>query len=94
MYIIITSASKGLLTTLPNFLPITSSNPSIKTLLSRLKGNFSSRPLLKDKKLKDEIIKILNERQKYYNRADYVFEVDNLHINEIVEKIINILNLK
>ena len=67
---------------------------SIKTLLSRLKGNFSSRPLLRGKKLKDEIIKILNERQKYYDRADYVFEVDNLHINEIVEKIINILNLK
>ena len=28
------------------------------------------------------------------DRADYVFEVDNIHINEIVEKIINILNLK
>ena len=67
---------------------------SIKTLISRLKSNFSSRPLLRGKKLKDEIIKILNERQKYYDRADYVFEVDNLHINEIVEKIINILNLK
>ena len=67
---------------------------SIKTLISRLKGNFSSRPLLRGKKLKDEIIKILNERQKYYDKADYVFEVDNLHINEIVEKIINILNLK
>ena len=66
---------------------------SIKTLISRLKGNFS-RPLLRGKKLKDEIIKILNERQKYYDKADYVFEVDNIHINEIVEKIINILNLK
>ena len=67
---------------------------SIKTLVSRLKNNLSSRPLLRGKDLKQKITFLTEEREKYYQEADYILEVDNLHINEIVEKIIKSFNIR
>ena len=56
-----------------------------KTILNRIKNN-NKRPLANN--LNDEQIKkLIFERNKFYNKANYKIDCENLYKNEIVEKI-------
>lgn len=58
-----------------------------ETIYDRIK-NETHRPLLRVENPKAEIEKILNERSKYYSKAQVTIETDNKAVYEIVEEII------
>ena len=63
---------------------------SIDTLVSRLKTERASRPMishLKDEEVSDYIRKHLFERNPYYMRAPHIVSIDGLKAEEVVEKI-------
>lgn len=64
-------------------------NASYNTLLKRLNRNIKNRPIFKGHKLKIKLQELIDQRTKYYKLAHYKIDVDNLHIPEIVDNIIN-----
>lgn len=63
---------------------------SIDTLISRVKKEKNTRPLiahLSDEKLKDYINKHLFDRNFYYHQAKHIINTDSKTINEIVNEI-------
>jgi shikimate kinase len=56
----------------------------------RTKGQIH-RPLLNTPNPIDSIKALLDEREKYYNRADYTIETSGLTPDEVAEKIIDII---
>ncbi len=60
---------------------------SVDEIFKRIKNN-STRPLLLVDNPKEEIEKILSQRQKYYKLANYTINTDNKKIDEIVGEII------
>ena len=56
------------------------------TIFKRIKNN-KERPLLLVKNPKEKIAEILNEREKYYNKAHIIIETDNRKIKEIITEI-------
>lgn len=67
-------------------------NTSFDNLCNRLLKNKKSRPLLKNNDWKKQLKKLLVEREANYNRAHLEITVDNMNVNEVVEKIINSIN--
>ena len=51
-----------------------------------------NRPLLQKGDLKQIIKQLLTERQAYYNCADYYLDTSDLDFDEIIEKIVSLIN--
>lgn len=67
---------------------------SVETLVSRLKPDFSKRPLLKNIKevnLEDFVAKHLFERSYFYYQAKHIVSVDQKSVNQIIGEIEKIL---
>ena len=62
---------------------------NLKTLVSRLK-NVQKRPLLSELNLEKTVNKIYLERKKIYSESDFKIKCNDLDINEITKKIINL----
>jgi shikimate kinase len=63
-------------------------------LFNRLSVNCGNRPLIQnmsDYKLKSYIYEKLEEREKYYNMADYIIKTDGLTKKEVLAKIDTLL---
>ncbi len=60
---------------------------SSDTIFERIKNN-SDRPLLLVQNPKDEIEKIIKQREKYYNLANIKIKTDNKSVEEIVSEIL------
>ena len=60
---------------------------SPETIFERIKDD-KTRPLLLVENPKKEIEKILNQREKYYNKANITIETDNKTQEEILDKIL------
>jgi len=63
---------------------------SPETILKRTK-DLKTRPLLNVSDPKKQIEELLKKREPYYNKADYSIETDNLSVNEVVIKIIELI---
>lgn len=61
---------------------------SRKTLVERLKKNFSNRPLLNKGNLRDNIEKLYQKRIKDYMMAKHIILVDDLSVEDVVLNII------
>lgn len=59
-----------------------------RTILSRLEGN-GDRPLLNHPDRLGTIQRLLSERQRYYERADYLLKTDRMSVGKIVHGIEN-----
>ena len=59
---------------------------SPNTLYERVKDD-NNRPLLKCENPKEKLKELLSIREKNYNKADYIIEVDNLTINDVAKNI-------
>lgn len=57
---------------------------SVETIYERIKQD-KSRPLLLVNNPKEEIKKILNKREEYYNLANLIIETDNITKEEVAE---------
>ena len=60
----------------------------VAALVNRLANNKIARPLIKQKsksELKNYISKTLNEREKYYLKAHFVIDADNLKVDDLVK---------
>ena len=60
----------------------------IDILFGRLKDSKKERPLiakLTDDELRDFIIRTVAEREYYYRKSDFTFQLDNLKLNEVAE---------
>ena len=68
---------------------IVSLKASPDVILKRVKG-LSTRPLLNVPDPKKKIEELLAKREQYYNKADFSVDTDNLSVEEVVEKIIEI----
>ena len=67
---------------------------SPQVLFQRLEhGGNKTRPLIKDVFSLEKIFKILNEREMFYQRAQFAVETDGLNPEETVEKIMRLLPL-
>jgi shikimate kinase len=67
---------------------------SVNTVFDRVVNQRSNRPLLKnlsEEELKEYIAKHVFERSFYYNQCQYIVEVDNKSVAEIVSEIEKIL---
>lgn len=64
---------------------------SVNTLIKRLDGD-TTRPLLKTDDLKKKLEKMLNDREKFYEKADVTVETDNLSPIETANEILRIYN--
>ena len=62
---------------------------NLKTLVSRLK-NVQKRPLLSELNLEKTVNKIYLERKKIYSESDFKIKCNDLDIDEITKKIINL----
>jgi shikimate kinase len=62
-----------------------------EVIYERTKG-LLHRPLLNTPDPVESIKALLDEREQYYNRADYTIDTSELTPDEVVEKIIDILN--
>lgn len=60
------------------------------TILKRTNAN-KDRPLLNVDSPKEQINNLLVKREKYYRQADYSIDTTNLTINQVVDKIISII---
>ncbi len=63
---------------------------NLNTLFERLRKEKANRPLISDlnnEKLKEFIAKHLFERSPFYDQAAHIVSIDNLSIEEITEKI-------
>ncbi len=59
-------------------------------LVNRLANNKVARPLIKQKslsELKNYISKTLKKREKYYQKAHFVIDADNLKVDDLVEMV-------
>ena len=63
-------------------------NANYETIHSRLKNTKNLRPIFKNKDFNKELKELLNYRKPFYNLSDIKVDVNNLSINEIVDKII------
>jgi len=61
-----------------------------EVILERTK-HVSHRPLLNVPNPKEKIQELLNKREPYYTRADYLVDTSNLSIKEVTEEILNII---
>lgn len=59
--------------------------------LKRLKAEIKNRPLLRGKNLNKLYSDILYERENLYAKADFKIEISNESVEEVVEKIIYVL---
>ncbi len=66
---------------------------SIDAIIKNLKNdNINSRPLLKNKDLRETLKNMHDERyENYLNSSNYIINIDNKSIDEIVREIINIM---
>ncbi len=64
---------------------------SPEVLAKRLEGD-SSRPLLKTDDLRLKLEKMLDERSKFYEKADFIIYSDKLNIEQTVSQIVRIYN--
>jgi len=58
---------------------------SVKELAKRLKNGKQKRPLIKDKsqeEIKDFITENLEKREKFYNKATFIFETDDAFLSD------------
>lgn len=60
-------------------------------IIKNIKRSNVQRPLLKSSDIEQKIINILKERKPFYEIADYKIKVDNLEIEEIIEKLCHIV---
>ncbi|MCD6543255.1 MAG: shikimate kinase, partial [Flavobacteriaceae bacterium] len=70
---------------------------NINTLFNRLEKETANRPIisgLNDEKLKEFIAKHLFERAPFYEQADHIISIDNKSIDQIVDKIYQIKQLR
>ncbi len=65
---------------------------SPETILQRTSG-YNHRPLLQVEDPINHIKRMLNERQPFYDCADYNIDTSNLNIEQVVGKIISIFSL-
>jgi shikimate kinase len=63
---------------------------SVDTILKRTNG-IASRPLLNVPDSRTRIADLLKKREPYYNKADITIDTNNLSIEDVVAKIIEIL---
>ncbi|MFK2820760.1 shikimate kinase [Flavobacteriaceae sp. LMIT009] len=65
---------------------------SINSIIKRVEGEKSKRPLIAHLNTKEDIIEFIGkhlfERSQFYNQADFVVGTDNLEIDQIIEQII------
>lgn len=69
---------------------------SIETLFKRLMNEKDNRPLVKDvskEKLKEFIAKHLFERNVFYNKASIIINVDDVSVQNIVERIYKTISI-
>jgi shikimate kinase len=65
----------------------------IDTLLKRA-GNHAKRPLLKGMHRKERIESLLRQREKYYAQAHAAIDTTDLTIEQVIEKIVNLVNVE
>ena len=63
-----------------------------ETIFNRLKKHHGERPLLNKPEPMKEIINLMKIREQFYKNCDLQIETDNLSVEQIVEKIIGIIN--
>jgi len=61
-----------------------------ETLWNRLKTK-TDRPLLKVLNPLNKLKELINERERFYNNADYIIDTDDLSVDEVVEEILNLI---
>jgi shikimate kinase len=66
---------------------------STEALLKRT-GNGAKRPLLKGANHKERIEELLAQREKYYAQAHACIDTSDLTIDQVVEKIVELINSK
>ena len=68
-------------------------NTHVEVLLTRLKNEKASRPLIKnvpDGDLRTYIVRKLNERRIYYEQADVIIDnEDSISLNEFIQMILH-----
>ena len=94
---IVISAGGGAIVDEENFKNLKNSGTIIclkaspETILKRTVG-LKTRPLLNVPDPKKKIEELFKERKSYYNKADFSIETDNLSIDEIVSKIMEVIS--
>jgi shikimate kinase len=68
-------------------------NTHVEVLLTRLKNEKSSRPLIKnvpDSEMRSYIVRKLNERRIYYEQADVIIDnEDSISMNEFIQSVLH-----
>ncbi|MFH1460647.1 MAG: shikimate kinase [Candidatus Omnitrophota bacterium] len=62
-------------------------------ILSRTK-KYSQRPLLNVPNPEEKIAQLLTQRESYYEKSDFFIDTSELTVNQVVDKIIDLINTK
>jgi len=67
---------------------------SVDAIYQRVKGKKKDRPLLAKGDLKEQITKLLKERQDLYQEADFTIDTDQTSLEKVVEEICSKLEVR